>query len=111
MVRSRPFGTDFAQRLRLSRSGAKLARLALARRLHRHEPMAVMRVTCPELGHLQTIDIERRGRHLVVLRCSEFGDCLLSCEQTCAARLTARFTAPKAIDPGTVLVARSCLAR
>ena len=73
--------------------------------------MAVMRVTCPEAGHLETIDIERRGRSLVVLRCSAFGDCLLDCQQTCAARLTTRLAAQKPLEPGTVLVTRSCLDR
>jgi hypothetical protein len=73
--------------------------------------MAEMRVTCPEAGHLETIEIERRGRFLVVLRCSAFGDCYLGCEQTCAARLTTRYGAPRALDPGMVLVARSCLDR
>ena len=70
-----------------------------------------MRVTCPESGHLETIDLERRGRFLVVLRCSAFGDCYLGCEQTCAARLTTKFAAQKPLEPGTVLLTRSCIGR
>ncbi len=74
--------------------------------------MAVMRVTCPESGHLETIEIERRGRSLVVIACTTFGeDCPLGCEQTCAARLTTRYRERTEVRPGTVLLTRSCLAR
>ncbi|MBL9018594.1 MAG: hypothetical protein JNL83_30690 [Myxococcales bacterium] len=73
--------------------------------------MAEMRVTCPESGHLETIEIERRGRFLVALRCSSFGGCFLDCEQTCARRLTTRYAGHKLLGPGTLLLTRSCMKR
>lgn len=85
---------------------------ALARWLQALEAMPVMKVTCPESGHLETIELERRGRSLVVLACSAFGeDCPLGCEQTCAARLTMRYRERQELGPGSVILARSCLAR
>jgi hypothetical protein len=96
----------------------RLQGVLLARRLHLERTMSLLMVTCPESAHLETLEVRRDARGLTVLGCSAFGDlpCEVTCERTCVARLNKkhfgeRRVERKALPPGTVLLARSCLAR
>lgn len=63
-----------------------------------------IRVTCPESAHLETVELAHGRRGLRVLRCSAYGECAVSCEETCAARLQRKH---QGLPPGTLLFARS----
>ena len=48
------------------------------------------RLTCPETGHLEEVELERTPLGLVVLGCSRFPDRALGCPRECARRMDRR---------------------
>jgi hypothetical protein len=74
--------------------------------------MALMRVTCPESAHLETIQYADHPLGMLILRCTAFaGDCEPDCPRTCARRLDQKRHDQKRLADGTVLLATSCLYR
>ena len=85
---------------------------AVARRLHRVQPMALMMVTCPESAHLETIDHEEHPLRMLIVKCTAYpGEHAPRCPRTCAARLDQRRHHKKRLADGTILFATSCLRR
>ncbi len=53
--------------------------------------METKRITCPETGHLEEVDLERTPSGLVVVGCSRFEPrCAPSCPRECARRMDRR---------------------
>ncbi|HET9623408.1 MAG TPA: flavodoxin domain-containing protein [Kofleriaceae bacterium] len=48
------------------------------------------RITCPETGHLEEVEIERSPLGLVVIGCSRYPDESLGCPRECARRMDRR---------------------
>lgn len=71
--------------------------------------MPRMLVTCPETAHLEQIEYIDSPLGMLIVGCSAFEPaCAVRCARTCAARLD-RKRGHKRHEPGTVLLARSCL--
>ncbi len=67
--------------------------------------MFSLQLTCPELAQLAEVEYETDALGLLIRRCSRCPDDT-SCSRSCAARLD-RQRGRRALEPGTVLIARS----
>lgn len=73
--------------------------------------MPRMLVTCPETAHLEVLEYIDDPLGMLISGCSAFQpECNVACARLCAARLD-RKRGLKRHEPGTVLLARSCLGR
>jgi hypothetical protein len=52
--------------------------------------MAIKLVTCPETAHLEELTYEPCPLGIIVLRCTRWGDCEVTCARTCARHMDTR---------------------
>jgi hypothetical protein len=81
----------------------------LAHWLHGLPIMPRMLVTCPESAHLEVLEYVDDPLGMLIAGCSAFQPgCAVTCPRECARRLD-RKRGRTPHEPGTVLLARSCL--
>jgi len=72
--------------------------------------MRRMLVTCPESAHLEVLEYIDDPLGMLIAGCSSFRpECAVTCARECARRLDRKRRRAQQHEPGTVLLAQSCL--